>query len=237
MSNLIDDIDILTNKSFTGTPENLKDLIMALEAKSIFDVENWQSEDEYVLAYLKDLNRIYNIDASPTKPKTKKIASIIGFTPSHMSKKYGYNYSNEAYKKLRKYFKKKLYEDKVTEAWTGLAPGVDICFAHAVIELRELGFPIKLCCAIPTKDIANKQKGAAGQIYNNIIRRADVVEYLSEDLYSQELVDKKNDYIINKSELIYFACKEKSDFPIYDTVIEKQKNAMMFNIDNLTVIE
>lgn len=212
MSDLINDINYLNNTKFSGKPEELKELIMALEAKSIFDIDNWTDEQNYILSYLKDLNKIYNVNL-PVKKTAKKVAGNIGLAPNKMSKNYGYNYSNESYKKLRKYFKQKLYEDKVTEAWTGLSQGCDICFAHAVIELRELGFPIKLCCAIPFEGFSTKLTGQALQIYNNVIRRADVVEILSTEDYTPELLQKRSEYIINKSNLIYFECKTKEDFP------------------------
>lgn len=233
MSDLINDINYLTNKDFSGTPEDLKNLIMALEAKSIFDVDNWTDEQNYILSYLKDLNKIYNVDL-PVKKVTKKVVGNIGLAVNKLSKKYGYNYSNEAYKKLRKYFKQKLYEDKVTEAWTGLSQGCDICFAHAVIELRELGFPIKLCCAIPFESFNTKLTGQALQIYNNIIRRADVVEILSTEEYTPELLQKRSEYIINKSNLVYFECNTKEDFPkCFEFAEEKKKSVKVIDVENL----
>lgn len=234
MSDILKNLNAITGKNFSGKPGELKDLIIAMEAYNTFNESS--EENEFILSYLKDLNRIYLLEETPSTPK-KKIASVIGVNPGKMPKEYGYSYSNAAYKKLRNFFKKKLYEDKVTEAWTGLSQGVDICFAHAVIELRELGFPIKLCCAIPFEDFGSNLKGVPLQVLNNVIRRADEVTTLSKEKYSVELLFKRSEYLIDKSDVVYMVCNNKSDFANCTNVIEKKNNAEFISVNTLKPLE
>lgn len=235
MDDIVKSIESLTNKNFSGKPEELKDLILTLEAQSIFDSENWTNTNEFILKYLKELNLIYNID-TVQKPIKKKMVSILGSMPKLMPKEYGYDYSNKAYKDLRKYIKSKLYEEKISEVWIGLSQGVDWCVAHAVIEMRELGFPIKLCCAVPFKDYEGLFKSKNLVLYQNIIRRADVVEVLSTENYSAELFEKRNEYLIKKSPLIYIISDSKnSDFEKeLKIILESKKELKRIDLSNLT---
>lgn len=235
MNDIVKSIESLTNKNFSGKPEELKDLILTMEAQSIFDSENWTSTNEFILKYLKELNLIYNID-TVQKPIKKKMVSILGSMPKLMPKEYGYDYSNKAYKDLRKFIKSKLYEDKISEVWVGLSQGVDWCVAHAVIEMRELGFPIKLCCAVPFKDYECLFKSKNLVLYQNIIRRADIVEVLSTEDYSVELFEKRNEYLVKKSPLIYVISDSKnSDFEKELKLIsENKKELKQFDLSNLT---
>lgn len=236
MKDILGEIKALTGKSITGSPEELKDVVMALEAKSIFDVDNWSKDDDVILKYLKDLNRIYSVDM-PLPKTPKKVGCMVGISANRMPKQYGYEYSNAAYKKLRKFIKQMLYKDGITEAWTGLSQGVDICFAHAVIELRELGFPIRLCCAVAYKDFAANLKGPVAKIYENIIRRADVVEVLSNDTYSVELLQKRTEYMMDKSSNVYMVCNDRKEFSSHFSYIEgKEKTVKVYKCSDLSEI-
>ena len=235
MDDIIKKVESVNNKTFSGKPEELKDLILVMEAESIFNSENWSKSNEFILKYLKELNLSYNISSLPKVGK-KKIVSIIGSIPKNMPKQYGYDYSNKSYKELRKFIKSKLYEEKASEVWIGLSQGVDWCVAHAVIEMRELGFPIKLCCAVPSADYENLFKSKNLILYQNIIRRADVVTVLSTEKFTQELLEKRNEFLINKASSIYMISDfSDSEFEKEIGLIkEKNKELKQFELKNLT---
>lgn len=234
MDDIVKKIESISNKTFSGKPEELKDLILIMEAESIFNSKDWNPTNDFILKYLKELNLLYNIDSTP-KPAKKKVISIMGSLPKNMPDKYGYDYSNKSYKELRKFIRTKLYEDKVTEVWVGLSQGVEWCVAHAVIEMRELGFPIKLCCAIPFEEYENLFKSKSLILYQNIIRRADAVTVLSKEPYSVELFAKRNEFLINKSSLIYIISDHSnSDFEKELSLVkEKNKELKHFDLKNL----
>ena len=227
---IIKNIEAMNEKKFEENSENLKDLILGLEADSVFNSKEWTQTDVIILNYLKKLNRIYNLNNNLKDTKHKKIASIIGSTPNKLSKSYGYNYSNYYYKKLREFFKQLLYTNEITEVYIGMNDGVEMCVAHAIIELRELGFPIKLNCLIPYEGYDKKIKKDQINIYNNIIRRANKIEYLSKEEISR---DKVNEELFSRAEsifVIYNSTKETSEEYI-KTKLEN-KDITCFDINN-----
>lgn len=64
---------------------------------------------------------------------------------------YGYDIYNSQWNNLKHKFKKLLIKNKANEAITGMTLGVDTVFALAVLELKQVGYDIKLHCAIPCK--------------------------------------------------------------------------------------
>lgn len=235
MNDVIKNIESINNKPFTGSKAELKDLLINLDADSLFNKDDWSSMDHFILSYLKDLNKIYLLEDNKSN-LTEKSISFIGITTKEMPQEYGYNYSNAAYKALRKFFKLRLYQDHITQVWTSLSHGTEWCLAHAVIEMRELGFPIKLNCVLPTQDTSLVFKKYLN-LYQNIIRRADTVQFLSNDPQTEKLYDEKNQYLIDKNEYIYFI--EDINHPKFEKELnvarQKNKKISIFNINKLNI--
>lgn len=227
---IIKNIEALTEKKFEENSENLKDLILGLEADSVFNSKEWTQTDLIVLNYLKKLNRIYNLNNEIKDTKQKKTATIIGSTPSKLPRNYSYNYSNYHYRKLREFFKQLLYTNEITEVYIGMNEGIEMCVAHAIIELRELGFPIKLNCLIPYEGYEKKIKKDQLNIYNNIIRRANKIEYLSKEEISREKVNEELFSRTNSIFVIYNSIKETADDYIKTKLENKQITC--FDINN-----
>ena len=77
-----------------------------------------------------------------------------------------------------------LIEDKgVTHFISGMALGVDIVFALAVLELKREGYDIKLHCAIPCKNHSCKWIKESVDLYNDILSKADTVKLISDEEY------------------------------------------------------
>lgn len=83
---------------------------------------------------------------------------------------------------------------------SGMAIGVDIDFAEIIIKLRKK-YPIMLECAIPCPNQTYKWNNNDKLRYEKIIKQADKVTLVSER-YTPECMLKRNQYMVDKSELV-----------------------------------
>lgn len=185
--------------------DELIKLINRMEANEIFDKDSFTEEDKNMLNVLKSWSVIKAVKDPLKLPK--KTACATGHRPDKgLPKRYNYNYTSKAYAELKSILKQQLFEDKITDAWTGMAHGVDLIFAQAVLELRNVGYPIKLHCAIPCKNHNSKMFGPSLKFYNEIIRQADQVVFVSDKEYSAFLMQKRNEYMVDNSNIVYAVC-------------------------------
>lgn len=111
---------------------------------------------------------------------------------------YGYSLSDIRYLFLKLLFKKLLVEKQCDEAFTGMALGVDMCFALAVIDLKDEGYDIKLHCAIPCQNHTKKwfdEESIA--TYKYILSRADTKKIVTDGPYDKYCMDKRNRYMVD----------------------------------------
>jgi uncharacterized phage-like protein YoqJ len=115
---------------------------------------------------------------------------------------YGYNLSDNRYLKLKEQFKQILIEENCTEAITGMALGVDTVFALAVLELKDKGYNIKLHCAIPCLNHSSKWFEESVVLYKEILDKADVVKFVTEQPYQVWMMQKRNEYMVNRADKV-----------------------------------
>jgi uncharacterized phage-like protein YoqJ len=128
----------------------------------------------------------------------------IGVTGHRPSKLYGYNLNNERWLKLKEEFKKELAMYNCKEAYTGMALGVDMVYALAVLELKEEGYDIRLVCCIPCINHTSKWfDKPIIDLYNSILNRADSVIIVTEKPYAPHLMQVRNEYIVNHTDFIF----------------------------------
>lgn len=158
-----------------------------------------------------------------------KIA-VTGLRLKKLPREYGYDYKNAAWTSLKNKFKSILLQNHCTDAYTGMALGVDSGFALAVIELKEAGCDIKLHAVLPCANQEKTWPKESQIIYKTILSKADEIIgitekgyaelKLSDDLglekkdnitdkrlkYVQEykpyLMQKRNEYMVDQSHLI-----------------------------------
>lgn len=124
---------------------------------------------------------------------------VTGHRPNKM---YGYNLQDVRWIKLKELFKKILVENSCTEAITGMALGVDTVFALAVIELKNSGYDIKLHCAIPCKNHSSKWINESVELYNKILKKADIVKLVSDEEYKPWLMQRRNEYMVDLADMV-----------------------------------
>ena len=124
---------------------------------------------------------------------------ITGHRPNKL---YGYNLSDPRWKRLKEQFKSILKENNCEEAITGMALGVDMVFALAVLELKDEGYDIKLHCAIPCKNHSCKWIKESVDQYKDILSKADTVKLVSDEEYKPWLMQKRNEYMVDLVDVI-----------------------------------
>lgn len=86
---------------------------------------------------------------------------------------------------------------------SGMALGVDTIWAMVALKLKDQ-FPGKfeLECAIPCANHANRWKKVDQDRHADIQRRADAVTMVSEEAYAPYLMQKRNEYMVDKADIL-----------------------------------
>ena len=129
------------------------------------------------------------------------IISVTGHRPGKLPG-FGYVYTDAKWQRIICLIKELLKKYNCTEAVSGMALGVDTAFALAVLELKEEGYPIKLHCAIPCLNHSSKWPKASVDLYNEILSKADTVKIVTEEPYKPYLMQKRNEYMVDLSDLV-----------------------------------
>ena len=126
----------------------------------------------------------------------------ICLTGHRPDKLYGYNLNNKNWDILKEKLKDILRQYNPENAISGMALGCDTIFALAILELKEEGYPINLICAVPFKGQENAWSDIDKRRYKIILEQADFVEIVSDKPYSAYLLQKRNEYMVDNSDLV-----------------------------------
>ena len=126
----------------------------------------------------------------------------IAVTGHRPNKLWGYDYSHPSYVNMRNYFKTFLKNANCEVAISGMALGVDTVFALAVLDLKEEGYPIKLLCALPCLNQDCKWVEESRVLYHKILGRADEIAYITQETYTPECMQKRNEYMVDECNVL-----------------------------------
>lgn len=127
---------------------------------------------------------------------------IICVTGHRPNKLYGYNLSDPRWQRLKDQLKSILKENNCTEAYSGMALGVDTIFALAVLELKNQGYDIKLHCAIPCQNHSCKWNKESVAMYNDILSKADTITIVTDKPYEPWMMQKRNEFMVDNSDKV-----------------------------------
>ena len=136
------------------------------------------------------------------KLEAKKKSTVISVTGHRPNKLYGYDVADWRYTKLKNDLRVLLVHNHCTEAITGMAMGVDMIFAIAVLELQKEGYDIKLHCAIPCQNHDAMWSDETKDLYHRILKRADKVVLVSDIPYQPWVMQKRNEYMVNLADMV-----------------------------------
>lgn len=124
---------------------------------------------------------------------------VTGHGPSKM---FGYDLNDTRWLALKEQFKQFLVQNECTEAISGMALGTDTVFALAVLELKAVGYEIKLHCAIPFRGQSSRWPIESYLLYNEILEKADKVTLVSEEDYKPRLLQKRNKFMVDHADKV-----------------------------------
>lgn len=95
----------------------------------------------------------------------------------------------------------KLYEHGAVDFYTGMALGVDMWCAEAVLRLREIHPEIRLNAVIPCRGQENRWSAREQQRYQQILAQCSKVMCLSES-YTKDCMMKRNRALVELCDLL-----------------------------------
>ena len=81
---------------------------------------------------------------------------------------------------------------------SGMAMGVDIWAAQIVLEKKNVLPGLHLICALPFPEFGDRWSSQWSDVYNEIIRQADLVKSISQS-FSYASYQKRNEWMVNHS--------------------------------------
>ena len=145
------------------------------------------------------------------QPQAPKDASdntiIIALTGHRPEKLDGYNIFSPFYmelaKQLRSIVLSYINKGKKVHMVSGMALGADTIWALVGLKLKDQGYPVVLEAAIPCANHPDTWKGTESKIrWQNIVDRSDIVTQVSNKPYAGYLMQKRNEYMVNKCNVL-----------------------------------
>lgn len=127
---------------------------------------------------------------------------VTGHRPGRFS--FGYNEDAQACRRLRAKLKthlQEMAEGNVREFSTGMAQGVDMWAAQAVLELRESIPDLRLTCVLPCAGQARRWPPQARQRHMEILRRSDRTVLLQEE-YTPRCMLERDRWLVDNAHLM-----------------------------------
>jgi len=92
---------------------------------------------------------------------------------------------------------------------TGMALGVDIWAAEAVLYFKRRGMPVLLEAAIPCKGQEKRWSVKYQERYRHILEQCDKVTCIAE-IYEKDCMKRRNEYMVDKSDVVVAVCNDKT---------------------------
>lgn len=139
--------------------------------------------------------------------------NVTGHRPDKLGDAYKVNHpTNVAIgRKMREFILEQAGYNKDTNSFSnddtfllisGMALGIDTIWALVVLKLkREFPGKFLLECAIPCKGHGSNWPKESQDIYHDILKKADIVTQVSNLPYKGYLMQKRNEYMVNKAHM------------------------------------
>lgn len=127
---------------------------------------------------------------------------IVAVTGHRPDKLWGYDLKHPKYKCLHDTMVNFLQSYNVTYCISGMALGVDTVFAVATLNYKKTNKNTILECAIPCLNHSSKWIPESQKLYNTILSKADVITQVSNEVYQPYLMQKRNEYMVDKCEVL-----------------------------------
>lgn len=133
-----------------------------------------------------------------------KMNRILSFTGHRPSKLNGYDAKDNS--KLLWALQSKILwyieERKVNVFISGMALGIDMWAAKIVLKLKETHPHLKLICAIPCLNHANKWNAKDQEEWKSITEQAEKVIYVTKEDYKPQCMQLRNIWMVDNSDYV-----------------------------------
>lgn len=85
---------------------------------------------------------------------------------------------------------------------SGMALGVDQLFALAALEAKKQGADLELTACVPCHNYSVKWRDKNQQIYNEILKEADSVNYVVDGEYTADCLELRNRYMVDRADVL-----------------------------------
>lgn len=182
---------------------NLSETISLMELDLLLYPDEIEDFDKNVaiLHWLQELQKL----KGETENRT---LTVIGDTADNL---FGYSViDNPDYEIMKRDIIEQLLIHKVSRIITTMSSGIGIVTALAALELKEKNPDIELHCLIPCKNYEIKRDKKEQELYRDILKKADMVNYLLNSDYKAGCIIKANKKAIDLSDVVLMCFKDKN---------------------------
>jgi hypothetical protein len=145
-----------------------------------------------------------------------KSAALTGHRPERL----GYSelmYSTRDWSIIIDWLMSVIKDNRITDAYCGMADGCDTTYGIAVGRLKDEGYPIRLHCVLPCKNYnsLNVWHGPLKEIADEWIE-------LSEEFY-KGCDDVRDQYMVDHSDMLFAVWDGKKNGGVWSTIRKAQK--------------
>ncbi len=163
----------------------------------------------------------------------QRICCFTGYRPSKMP--FELNSKNKEYIRFENKLIDAIFSLTSEESLTfysGVAMGFDIIAAETVLLLKNAksNGDIKLICAVPFKNQAEKYTDEWKKRYQNVLKNADEVIYVSQE-YHRGCYQRRNEFMVDKSDTVITWFDGQSGGTLNTLIYAKKKNKRIVNIE------
>jgi len=123
--------------------------------------------------------------------------SLVVAGSGHRPDKLAGGYSDATFFRLSYVANEALVRLGATRVISGMALGWDQALAHAAVELK-----IPLVAAVPFKGQEEMWPASSQKRYNDLLRQAESVFYVSKPPYAAQKMHARNEYMVNECDLL-----------------------------------
>lgn len=160
---------------------------------------------------------------------------VTGHRPKSMG--WGYDMYAPCWQEVLRQCKSILLASGCTDAWTGMALGVDQIFAQAVLALQNDGYVIKLHCAIPFEGQESKWTPASISDYRAILSRASEVVTVNPGGFTGWKMTARDHFMVDRSDLVIAVWNGQNTGTGRCVQYAKDRNKAIYRIDPAVITE
>ena len=141
----------------------------------------------------------------------------------HRPERLGYTshtYGTLSWTHMINWLKLKIKENNITDVYCGMADGCDIAYGIAAVDLKKVGYPVRLHCVLPCKNY-----NSPNVWYNQMKIYADEWVELSDEFY-KGCDNVRDQYMVDHSDKLIAIWDGNKSGGVWSTIRKAQKKGI-----------